>query len=70
VGADRAPNGFWAAAQIRPTSGPTTLADDVVGDLIAYAPEHLVWTAYHEEIAQISGERLPGRRRWTCTRCR
>jgi hypothetical protein len=37
---DRDPNVFWAAAQIRPTTGPTALADDVVGDLIAYAPEH------------------------------
>ena len=39
---DRDPNVFWAAAQIRPTTGPTWLFDDVVGDLIAYSPEHLV----------------------------
>ena len=32
---DRYPNVFWAAAQIRPTTGPTALADDVLGDLIA-----------------------------------
>jgi hypothetical protein len=56
---DRDPNVFWAAAQIRPTTGPTALADDVVGDLIAYAPEHLVSTAYLSgEIAQTSGGRL------------
>jgi hypothetical protein len=56
---DRDPNVFWAAAQIRPTTGPTALADDVVGDIIAYAPEHLVSTAYlSEEIAQTSGGRL------------
>src|SRR4029453_7296347 len=44
--ADRAENVFWAAAQIRPTTGPTALLDDVVGDLIAYAPEHLVSQAF------------------------
>jgi hypothetical protein len=43
---DRDPNVFWAAAQIRPTTGPMALADDVVGDVIAEAPEHLVSTAY------------------------
>ncbi|MGI8457951.1 MAG: sensor histidine kinase [Propionibacteriaceae bacterium] len=40
------PNVFWAAAQIRPTTGPTSLVDDVVGDLIAYSPEHLVSEAF------------------------
>jgi two-component sensor histidine kinase len=35
-------NVLWAAAQVRPTTGPTALVDDVVGDLIAYSPEHLV----------------------------
>ena len=47
---DRDANVFWAAAQIRPTTGPTALFDDVVGDLIAYSPEHLVSEAY------VSGE--------------
>ncbi len=44
--ADRDENVFWAAAQIRPNTGPTALLDDVVGDLIAYAPEHLVSQAF------------------------
>ncbi|HET9648536.1 MAG TPA: histidine kinase N-terminal domain-containing protein [Microlunatus sp.] len=44
--ADRDENVYWAAAQIRPTTGPTCLVDDVVGDLIAYAPEHLVSEAF------------------------
>ena len=44
--ADRDENVFWAAAQIRPTTGPTALLDDVVGDVIAYAPEHLVSQAF------------------------
>lgn len=39
-------NVYWAAAQIRPTTGPTALFDDVVGDLIAYSPEHLVSEAF------------------------
>ncbi len=43
---DRDPNVYWAAAQIRPTTGPTSLFDDVVGDLIAYSPEHLVSDAF------------------------
>jgi hypothetical protein len=28
-------DGFWAAAQMRPTTGPTALLDDVVGTHIA-----------------------------------
>ncbi len=44
--ADVDENVFWAAAQIRPTTGPTALVDDVVGDLIAYSPEHLVSEAF------------------------
>ncbi|HEX8487978.1 MAG TPA: histidine kinase N-terminal domain-containing protein [Propionibacteriaceae bacterium] len=39
-------NVLWAAAQVRPTTGPTALTDDVVGDLIAYSPEHLVSEAF------------------------
>lgn len=40
------PNVFWAAAQIRPTTGPTALEDDVVGEDIAYEADHLVTDAY------------------------
>jgi two-component sensor histidine kinase len=48
-------NVYWAAAQVRPTTGPTALADDVVGDLIAYSPEHLVSEAFLSgEITQTS----------------
>ncbi len=39
-------NIFWAAAQVRPTTGPTALEDDVVGEDIAYDAEHLVTEAY------------------------
>ncbi|SDE18593.1 sensor histidine kinase [Auraticoccus monumenti] len=43
---DRDPNMMWAAAQVRPVTGPTCLLDDLVGDLIAYTPENLVSEAY------------------------
>ena len=46
---DRDPNVFWAAAQVRPTTGPTALIDDLVGDHIGYAPEHLVSEAFLSE---------------------
>src|SRR5215211_5936380 len=56
---DRDQNVFWAAAQIRPTTGPTSLLDDVVGDLIAYAPEHLVSGAFASgEITRTSEGKL------------
>ncbi|WP_342371689.1 sensor histidine kinase [Propioniciclava soli] len=52
-------NVFWAAAQCRPTTGPTALEDDVVGEEIAYDPEHLVTEAYlSREIAMTSGNKL------------
>jgi two-component sensor histidine kinase len=31
---DRAGNGYWAAGQMRPTTGPTALVDDVVGTFV------------------------------------
>ena len=56
---DRDPNVYWAAAQIRPTTGPTSLFDDVVGDLIAYSPEHLVSGAFVSgEVTQTSEAKL------------
>ena len=52
-------NVFWAAAQVRPTTGPTALVDDVVGDLIAYSPEHLVSEAFlSREITRTSQGKL------------
>jgi two-component sensor histidine kinase len=56
---DRDPNVFWAAAQLRPTTGATSLFDDVVGDLIAYSPEHLVSDAFVSgEMTQTSQAKL------------
>lgn len=43
---DRDPNQMWAVAQIRPTTGPTALLDDVVGDSARYDPESLALQAY------------------------
>ncbi len=52
-------NVYRAVAQIRPTTGPTALLDDVVGDVIAYAPEHLVSEAFmSEKITKTSSSRL------------
>jgi two-component system, sensor histidine kinase PdtaS len=54
---DHDPNVFWAAAQIRPFTGATSLFDDVVGDLIAYSPEHLVSEAFLSGVIGQTGER-------------
>ncbi|MCA0294925.1 MAG: sensor histidine kinase [Actinobacteria bacterium] len=52
-------NVFWACAQVRPTTGPTSLEDDVVGEEIAYDAEHLVTEAYlSQEISHTSGNKL------------
>jgi two-component sensor histidine kinase len=56
---DHDPNVYWAAAQIRPFTGTTSLFDDVIGDLIAYSPEHLVSEAFlRGEIVQTSERKL------------
>ena len=56
---DADPNVFWAGAQCRPTTGPTALEDDVVGEEIAYDPESLVTEAYlSQEICATSGNKL------------
>jgi len=43
---DRDDHIFWAAAQLRPNTGPTALEDDVVGESIAYDADHLVTDAF------------------------
>lgn len=50
---------FWAAAQTRPSTGPTALEEDVVGDNISYDAEHLVTEAYlSESICETSDNQL------------
>jgi two-component sensor histidine kinase len=52
-------NVFWACAQVRPTTGPTALEDDVVGEDVHYDPEHKVTEAYlSQEIVLTSGNQL------------
>jgi len=52
-------NIFWAAAQIRPNTGPTALDDDIVGESVAYEPEHLVTVAYlSQEIVETTENQL------------
>ena len=56
---DQDPNVYWAAAQIRPFTRATSLFDDVIGELIAYSPEHLVTEAFlRGEIVQTSERKL------------
>lgn len=43
---DPDPDVYWAAAQVRPDTGPTALEDDVVGEMIAYDDESLVTEAF------------------------
>ena len=52
-------NVFWAGAQIRPTTGPTALQDDVVGEEIRYEPDSMVTAAYlSHEIMETSDNNL------------
>ncbi len=39
---DRAGTGFWAAGQMRPTTGPTALVDDVVGSFVPLGRRPLI----------------------------
>ena len=43
---DRAGTGFWAAGQMRPTTGPTALLDDVLGTFIPAGRRPLLDAAY------------------------
>jgi two-component sensor histidine kinase len=45
---DRTGSGFWAAGQMRPTTGPTALVDDVVGAFVASGRRPLLDAAYAE----------------------
>jgi two-component sensor histidine kinase len=45
---DRSGSGFWAAAQMRPTTGPTAYVDDVVGTFLERGRRPLLDTAYDQ----------------------
>ncbi|HEX3931843.1 MAG TPA: histidine kinase N-terminal domain-containing protein [Nocardioides sp.] len=43
---DRGGEGFWAAAQMRPTTGPTAYVDDIVGSFVPVGRRSLLDRAY------------------------
>jgi two-component sensor histidine kinase len=45
---DREDKGFWAGAQMRPTTGPTALLDDVVGTFIPVGRRAMLDAAYSQ----------------------
>ena len=45
---DREGKGFWAAGQMRPTTGPTAYVDDVVGTFVPAGRRPLIDAAYAE----------------------
>ena len=56
---DKDENVFWAGAQIRPTTGPTALEDEVIGAVISYDHESLVTCAWlSRDICETSDNRL------------
>ena len=46
---DRAGQGFWAAGQMRPTTGPTALVDDVVGTFVPTGRRPMLDAAYDQK---------------------
>jgi two-component system, sensor histidine kinase PdtaS len=53
---DRAGDGFWAAAQMRPTTGPTAYVEDLVGSLLRRGRRPLVDAAFDEGIIRRDGD--------------
>jgi two-component system, sensor histidine kinase PdtaS len=45
---DRAGEGFWAAAQMRPTTGPTAYVDDIVGTFVPSGRRPMLDRAYDD----------------------
>ncbi|GAA1931015.1 PAS domain-containing sensor histidine kinase [Nocardioides lentus] len=45
---DRAGTGFWAAGQMRPTTGPTAYVEDVVGSFVALADHPMLAAAWRD----------------------
>ncbi|MCL2542496.1 MAG: sensor histidine kinase [Nocardioidaceae bacterium] len=54
---DRAGAGFWAGAQVRPTTGPTAYVDDIVGNAMPPGRRPLVDAAY--ELGRVMREGDP-----------
>ncbi len=53
---DRAGSGFWAGAQMRPTTGPTAYVDDLVGAFVPTGRRPLLDSAYERERVAREGD--------------
>jgi two-component sensor histidine kinase len=53
---DRDGAGFWAAAQMRPTTGPTAYVEDLVGTFLAKERRPLVDSAYSDGLIKREGD--------------
>ncbi|MGN6131782.1 MAG: sensor histidine kinase [Nocardioidaceae bacterium] len=53
---DREGNGFWAGAQMRPTTGPTAYVDDLVGAFVPRGRRPLLESAYAQERVAREGD--------------
>ena len=53
---DRDGHGFWAAAQIRPTTGPTAFVDDLVGAFVPAGRRPLLDAAWSEQRVAREGD--------------
>ncbi len=53
---DRSGSGFWAGAQMRPTTGPTAYVDDLVGAFVPTGRRPLLDSAYERERVAREGD--------------
>ncbi len=53
---DREGNGFWAGAQMRPTTGPTAYVDDLVGAFVPRGRRPLLESAYAQQRVAREGD--------------
>ncbi len=53
---DRGRTGYWAVAQMRPTTGPTAYVDDLVGAFVPRGRRPLLGAAYDEERVAREGD--------------
>ena len=50
---DQCGDGFWAAAQMRPTTGPTAYVDDVVGSFVPTGRRPMLDRAYADPTVKV-----------------
>ena len=57
---DREGRGFWAGAQMRPTTGPTAYVDDLVGAFVPQGRRSLIDSAFeHQRVARTRRRSAP-----------